>query len=157
MLVEGDAEEILVPVLVKKVLGVSLDELGISLINIRSTGFKNVAVLFHENRIRKRCAIVTDLDAAFFDTNPDPLDTPAVTAAKAKARGAQATGLARQADLQEFVAGNPWLSVHFAPRTFEVDFVAAGNADKVVAALPDVYTDMADHRTRYLKRNLNPI
>ena len=48
VLVEGDAEEILIPILVKKVLGVSLDELGISLINIRSTGFKNVAVLFHE-------------------------------------------------------------------------------------------------------------
>lgn len=45
LLVEGDAEEILVPILIKNVLGVSLDELGISLINIRSTGFQNVAVL----------------------------------------------------------------------------------------------------------------
>jgi putative ATP-dependent endonuclease of the OLD family len=36
-LVEGDAEEILIPLLFKRVLGVSLDELGISLINIRST------------------------------------------------------------------------------------------------------------------------
>ena len=45
VLVEGDAEEILIPIVVKTVLGVSLDELGISLINIRSTGFRNVAVL----------------------------------------------------------------------------------------------------------------
>src|SRR5690606_6743655 len=43
ILVEGDAEEILIPIMVKKVFGVSLDELGISLINIRSTGFENVA------------------------------------------------------------------------------------------------------------------
>ena len=50
MLVEGDAEEILVPMMIKKVLGVSLDELGISLINIRSTGFENVAQLFCDNR-----------------------------------------------------------------------------------------------------------
>jgi len=142
VLVEGDAEEILIPVLAKKVLGVSLDELGISLINIRSTGFKNVAVLFQDIRIRKRCAIVTDLDAAFFDLDPDPLDLPATVKAKDKARGAQAAGLARQADLQEFINGNPWLSVHFAPRTFEVDFVAAGNADKVVAALPEIYIDV---------------
>jgi len=42
ILVEGDAEEILIPIMVKKVFGVSLDELGISLINIRSTGFENV-------------------------------------------------------------------------------------------------------------------
>jgi len=60
--------------LIKKVFGVSLDELGVSLINIRSTGFENVAVLFHDQRIRKRCAIVTDLDDAFIDTAPDPLD-----------------------------------------------------------------------------------
>jgi putative ATP-dependent endonuclease of OLD family len=58
--VEGDAEEILIPILVKRVLGVSLDELGISLINIRSTGFENVAVLFHDARIQKRCSIITD-------------------------------------------------------------------------------------------------
>lgn len=142
VLVEGDAEEILIPVLAKKVLGISLDELGISLINIRSTGFKNVAVLFHDLRIRKRCAIITDLDAAFYDLNPDPQDAPATIKAKDKARGAQASGIARQADLQEFANGNPWVSVHFAPHTFEVDFVAAGNADKVVAALPDIYTDV---------------
>ncbi len=141
VLVEGDAEEILIPALAKEVLGVSLDELGISLINIRSTGFKNVAVLFHDSRIRKRCAIVTDLDAAFFDTTPDPLDLPTTVKAKEKALGAQSVGLARQADLQEFVNDNLWLSVHFSPRTFEVDFVAAGNADKVVAALPAIYTD----------------
>ncbi len=34
VLVEGDAEEILIPILVKKVMGVTLDELGISLINM---------------------------------------------------------------------------------------------------------------------------
>ncbi|WP_206455642.1 ATP-dependent nuclease [Aurantimonas marina] len=143
VLVEGDAEEILVPVLVKQVLGVSLDELGISLINIRSTGFKNVAVLFHDSRIRKRCAIVTDLDATFFDAAPDPLDTPAISKAKEKARGARAAGLRRQADLQEFAHDNPWVSVHFAPHTFEVDFVAAGNASKVVGVVEEIYTEVA--------------
>jgi putative ATP-dependent endonuclease of OLD family len=127
---------------VKKVLGLSLDELGISLVNIRSTGFKNVALLFHERRIRKRCAIITDLDEAFFDITPDQFDSAAAKAVKDKARGSQTSGLQRQALLQEFVAGNPWLSVHFAPHTFEVDFIACGNLPTVVGVLGDIYVDV---------------
>jgi len=140
ILVEGDAEEILVPVLVKEVLGVSLDELGVSLINIRSTGFENVATLFHDLRIRRRCAIVTDLDAAFFNTDPNPADSDALKNAKLKAIGAQAAGIARRARLTAFADGNAWISVHYAPHTFEVDFIAEGNAELVVSTLNTVYT-----------------
>ncbi|MBW4968630.1 ATP-dependent endonuclease, partial [Pseudoalteromonas sp. CR1] len=61
-MVEGDAEQILIPQMFKKVFGISLDEIGISLVNIGSTGFKNVARLFHKDRIQKNCAILTDLD-----------------------------------------------------------------------------------------------
>ncbi|TIP11327.1 ATP-dependent endonuclease [Mesorhizobium sp.] len=143
VLIEGDAEEILVPALVKEVLGVSLDELGISLINIGSTGFENVAVVFHEDRLRKRCAIVTDLDAAFVNTTSNPGDNEATQKAKARALGSQQAGLARQIRLDGFVADNPWVTVHYAPHTFEVDFVAAGNHRPVVAALPDIYRDPA--------------
>lgn len=143
ILVEGDAEEILVPVLVKEVLGVSLDELGISLINIRSTGFENVAVLFHDERIRRRCAIVTDLDATFFNTDPHPDDSDALKNAKEKALGSQAAGVARRTRLTAFKDGNDWISVHYAPRTFEVDFVAAGNVELAVSVLNSVYSDAA--------------
>jgi putative ATP-dependent endonuclease of OLD family len=143
VLVEGDAEEILIPILIKKVLGLSLDELGVSLINIRSTGFQNVAVLFHDDRIRKRCAIITDLDAAFFDTTPDPLDTDAMRRAKEKALKSQAVGLSRAATLGALCKDNQWLSDHYADHTFEVDFVAAGNSAKVVAILNEVYKDAA--------------
>lgn len=62
ILVEGDGEEILIPALVKKVLGVSLDEMGIGLINIGSVGFENVACVFDESRLQRKCSIVTDLD-----------------------------------------------------------------------------------------------
>ena len=109
MLVEGDAEEILVPVLVKKVLGLSVDELGISVINIRSTGFKNVAILFHDMRIRKRCAIVTDLDTIFFGVEPDSNDSSSMAARKLRAIGSQESGAVRKINLDKFVAGNPWL------------------------------------------------
>ncbi|MBY5666218.1 AAA family ATPase [Rhizobium leguminosarum] len=143
ILVEGDAEEILLPTLVKEVLGVSLDELGISLINIRSTGFENVAILFHDRRIRRRCAIVTDLDAAFFNTDPNPADSDSLRKAKEKALGSQAAGIVRRARLTAFKDGNDWISVHYAPRTFEVEFVAAGNAELAVSAVNSVYSQAA--------------
>lgn len=141
VLVEGDAEEILIPILVKKVFGLNLDELGISLINIRSTGFENVSVLFHDDRIRKRCAIVTDLDRAFIDTAEDMLDNDDEAAAKKKALGSQVAGLRREAALKLLCDGNPWLTAHFADHTFEVDFVSAGNAGIIVSVLGDVYKD----------------
>ena len=140
VLVEGDAEEILVPILVKKVFGVSLDELGISLVNIRSTGFTNVAVLFHNQRIRKRCAIVTDSDEAFIDTSSDPLDGEEEKKAKASALAAQTSGLQRKVTLTTFAKDNPWLSTHFADYTFEVDFLINGNnVAKVISILGEVY------------------
>jgi putative ATP-dependent endonuclease of OLD family len=86
--------------LIKKVLGVSLDELGISLINIRSTGFKNVAVLFHDSRIRKKCGIITDLDAAIIDTTPDPADTESLEAFKEKCLASQKAGISRKEILE---------------------------------------------------------
>lgn len=143
ILVEGDAEEILIPTLVKKVLGVSLDELGISLINIRSTGFQNVAVLFHDDRIRKRCSIVTDLDMSIINTTIVAGDTEDVQNRKKKYLGSQEKGIARKASLETAFSGNQWISSFFASHTFEVDFVSAGNARKIVGILPDVYKDKA--------------
>jgi putative ATP-dependent endonuclease of OLD family len=141
ILVEGDAEEILIPILVKKVLGLSLDELGISLINIRSTGFENVAVLFHDARIRKKCSIITDLDQSIIDTTPDPGDPDDLVKFKAKCFGSEKAGTARKAKLELFIKGNSWIDTFFAPNTFEVDFVTAGNAEVVVDVINKVYTD----------------
>ena len=143
VLIEGDAEEILVPALVKEVLGVSLDELGVSLINVRSTGFENVASLFHDDRIRKRCAIVTDLDAAFFDTAPNAGDPEPLAKRKRKAIGSAAAGLTRQARLNAFMGTNRWLTTHFAPTTFEVEFVRVGNVETVVDSIGSIYVDPA--------------
>lgn len=141
VLVEGDAEEILVPLLFKKVFGLSLDELGISLVNVRSTGFQNVAALFHESRIRKRCAIITDRDAAILDTNPVPGEPARLAAFRAKCAASDAKGAARQIALNTFVAGNPWLSAKYAAHTFEVDFVEAGNHAPVEALVTQIYVD----------------
>ena len=140
MLVEGDAEEILIPVMIKQVLGVSLDELGISLINIRSTGFKNVALLFNEDRIRKKCGIITDLDATILDTSPDPTDSRELKELKRKCQASQDAGESRRGILTSFEANNNWVKAFYADHTFEVDFIKCGNVDQVVATINDVYT-----------------
>lgn len=140
LLVEGDAEEILIPLMVKKVLGVSLDELGVSLINIRSTGFANVSVLFHETRLRRRCSIITDLDAVFINPIPLPGDDPETLKFKSKLLRSQTAGAERKVVLDAQAAGNAWLRPFYANNTFEVDFIACGNAHQVAASVNDVYT-----------------
>lgn len=143
LLVEGDAEEILIPLMVKKVLGVSLDELGISLVNIGSTGFDNISVLFHQDRIRRRCAIITDQDTAFMVTLPAPGDDAATIEYKAKLYRAQQVGAARKLKLDTQVAANRWVKPFYAFNTFEVDFISSGNAAKVVALVGAVYSQPA--------------
>lgn len=143
VLIEGDAEEILIPIMFKKVLGLSLDELGVSLVNIRSTGFQNVAVLFHDTRIRKRCSIITDLDSAFIDTTRDDADLPKDAKYKADCLASQIAGAERKTILDLFTLGNPWLSLHYAQHTFEVDFIEAGNAAKVVSLVSQIYSQVA--------------
>lgn len=141
ILVEGDAEEILIPTLVKKSLGLSLDELGITLVNMRSTGFENIALLFHDDRIRKKCAIITDLDKAFFSFEPNDNDSESELRAKNKAKGSEKSGKERQEKLEEFSRGNKWVSSFFAEHTFEVDFIKNSNASYLVSILNAVYSD----------------
>ncbi|MEQ9263117.1 MAG: AAA family ATPase [Owenweeksia sp.] len=141
ILVEGDAEEILIPIMIKEVFGVSLDELGISLINIRSTGFENVAQLFNEKRIKRKCAILTDLDDAICDTTINEGDSSSLKKYKNKVANSQKKGLQRKAKLDSFEKGNGWIKAFYAQHTFEVDFIAAGNDWEVKKIIKEVYTD----------------
>jgi predicted ATP-dependent endonuclease of OLD family len=141
ILVEGDAEEILIPQMIKRAYGVSLDELGISLINIRSTGFQNVAQLFHDNRIRRKCSILTDLDDAICDTTINDGESKTAIKYKTKVNNSKIKGLERKVILDEFEKDNDWIKTFYADYTFEVDFVMDGNAWEVVQILNDVYVD----------------
>lgn len=127
ILVEGDAEEILIPIMVKETLGVSLDELGISLINVRSTGFENLALLFHNQRIKKRCAIITDLDKSI----------------TGKVTKAYKLGLSRKEKLRGLKNRSKWIGSFFAEHTFEIEFIKAGNVDEILSTIEDVYVDNA--------------
>jgi putative ATP-dependent endonuclease of OLD family len=141
ILVEGDAEEILIPQIIKQVLGVSLDELGISLINIRSTGFENVAQLFHDDRVQRRCGILTDLDEAICDTTIQTGDSEDIAKYKKRVKNSEKRGLERKARLDEFKKGNRWIETFYAKYTFEVDFVNEGNDSPVIQIIDQIYSD----------------
>jgi putative ATP-dependent endonuclease of the OLD family len=142
ILVEGDAEEILVPLVVKKTLGISLDELGISLINIRSTGFENVAQLFHEDRIRRKCSIITDLDQEICDTIILESDPAQTIAYKTNVANSSKAGTQRKKRLDRFAGENNFIQIFYADFTFEVDFVRDGNAWEVINVVDEVYKDL---------------
>lgn len=73
MLVEGAAELILIPALVRKVLKIDLEREGISLVAIHGTHFSAFSKLFADRCLPKRCAIVADadMDDADFPTTED--------------------------------------------------------------------------------------
>lgn len=109
VLVEGDAEEILIPSLVKQVFGITLDELGVGIVNVGSVSFEYIASLFSNERIRRRCAIITDSDEV-------------VAGAKLCRDEAAKRGKTRREKLADLYGDNPWVNMFYAPHTFEVDF-----------------------------------
>lgn len=127
ILVEGDAEEILIPNLIKSVYGIRLDEIGISLINIRSTAFENLAKIFHPDRIQKPCAIITDLDMAFIDLTEKDDDNKNL---QRHCRRSQKTGEERKKRLDLFISDNDCIKAYYADHTFEVDFAKSGTENR---------------------------
>jgi len=109
ILVEGDGEEILIPSLIKKTLGVSLDELGIGLINIGSVAFENVACIFDISRLQRYCAIITDMDQQLLGASKYSVE-------------AGRRGKSRKEKLNRLFGSNPYVDMFYAPYTLEVDF-----------------------------------
>lgn len=144
VLVEGDAELILIPALVKRAFGTSIDELGVSLINMNAAVFRNIATIFHDDRIRRNCAIVTDLDTSIVDLPDDPGDDDDF---EKKCRATQTAGEQRRDSLDLFCEDNAWLTPFYAPHTFEVDFLLADNALTVSETLPSIYPTQASRRS----------
>jgi putative ATP-dependent endonuclease of OLD family len=135
VLVEGDAELIVIPTLIKKVFGVSLDELGVTLISMSSAMFSNIAVLFHSDRVRRYCAIATDLDQSIV---PLPGDARQDDDYQSKCRASQKSGLERQEALVAAFGQNAWVKTCYSAHTFEVDFLLA-NREEIVGTLPSIY------------------
>lgn len=141
ILVEGDAEQILIPEMFKKVFGLSLDEIGISLINIGSTGFENVANIFHVDRIQKNCAILTDLDKSIVPLPADPNDDNDY---QKHCRASEKSGAERKVRLTDFTNGNDFLKSFYSKHTFEVDLLMNSNSHEFVQCLSKIYSREAD-------------
>ncbi len=131
ILVEGDGEEILIPSLVKKTMGVSLDELGIGLINIGSVAFENVACIFDPLRLQRYCAIITDLDQII----------PEASKCSEEAAG---RGKSRREKLTNLFDSNPYVNSFYAPYTLEVDFAnEVDNRQFIETVISNHYKDDA--------------
>lgn len=137
ILVEGDVEEILIPYLIKNVYGVSLDEVGISVINNRGVGFTDLASIFRSDRLRKRCAIVTDLDK-YIDN-------------ESSSQKAAELGEARREKLDKEFKDNEYVNSYFADYTFEIDFAMAGRENI------DLLIEFAEYNKYKDKHALNDI
>jgi len=70
LLVEGPAEQFVIPPLVKQVLNIDLDEEGIAIVPIYGTHFSSYAKLFGQGGIQKKCAILADGDLSPSDADP---------------------------------------------------------------------------------------
>jgi putative ATP-dependent endonuclease of OLD family len=127
VLVEGDAEQIMIPAMLRAIFGVSQDELGFSVISADTAFFEHLAVLFGHERVKRPCAIVTDLDKALIDL-PDVPEND--TDEQKHARAAESVGKSRKEALDEFALDNAWIRVFCANHTFEPDFIQAGNGPK---------------------------
>ena len=142
LLVEGDAEEIIIPNLVKNSLGVSLDEIGIGIVNIGSTAFEYIAPIFSNERIKRRCAIVTDLDEQAVSEK---------IKIKRKLEGnklfkenAALKGLERQKKLTNLFNDNDWVSSFYATTTFEIELAKANEGKGLYAdAVEKIYVQQA--------------
>ncbi|MGR6771631.1 ATP-dependent nuclease [Pectobacterium brasiliense] len=119
ILVEGDAELILIPAMVKKTLGISLDELGISLIKVDGTVFTHVSNLFHKDRLKRKCAILTDLDSAYVKESDDIFDDEFVQSLV----NAEDVGLRRKVELDKYTNDNEFVSAYYATNTFETELI----------------------------------
>ena len=154
LLVEGDAELIMIPAMLRAVVGVTPDELGFSVIAMSSAFFEHVAVIFGDDRIQRPCAIATDLDAALIDLPKDPEND---TKREAKARAAEKLGKSRRQSLQKLAKDNPWIQAFYADYTFDVDFIGADNSGVVVQTLDGIYTQATSKRDSQKKLESNEI
>lgn len=144
LLVEGDAEEILIPALVKKIYGVSLDELGIGLVNIGSVSFEYVASLFSKERIQRHCAIVTDGDD--FSINQKSNQE-----AKERAK-------ARLVKLNRLFEHNDYVKVFSCTGTFEIELGEMLQHSEVLSkVLGFVYTSKKSKDKMKEKINSDPL
>ena len=120
ILVEGIAEQLLVPVLAER-LNRPLAPNGVAVINIGGVAFPPFTDLFGPDKLPYRLAVVSDADAQPDDTELD----------------GESAALSPRARLLAKRAGNN-IIVALSSRTLEYDLVLAGNSDVMLRALREI-------------------
>jgi putative ATP-dependent endonuclease of OLD family len=115
MLVEGAAEVLLIPPLVKEIMNLDLEREGISVIAIHGVHFDAFAKLFNSTCLPKRCAIVADAD----------LDPAEVKDIPGDPDGRDAEDEPMRPDLAEFE--NEYVKVFLGETTFERELATDDN------------------------------
>lgn len=118
ILVEGVAEQLLVPVIARK-LGRPLAPSGVTVINVGGVAFPPFTELFGPDRLPYRLAVVSD-----GDRQPAEGDAPEEVPTALSPRAANLLGRAGEN-----------VSVYLSERTLEWDLAAAGNVDVMLRAL----------------------
>ncbi len=108
MLVEGDAELILIPVMLKVRYGIDLNKYGISIVSMDSCFFDLIAVLFDDFRIKKKCAILTDLDKDYTEDG--------------KYIRRERLSYVRVGRMTKRFENNKWVKIYSNDYTFEIEF-----------------------------------
>lgn len=108
MLVEGDAELILIPVMLKVKYGIDLNKYGISIVSMDSCFFDLIAVLFDDFRIKKKCAILTDLDKDYTEDG--------------KYTRRERLSYVRVGRMIKKFENNKWVKIFSNDYTFEIEF-----------------------------------
>lgn len=123
ILVEGIAEQLLVPALATK-LGRPLSRSGVTVINVGGVAFPPFVELFGPDRLPYRCALISDADPPNADDTDDE-------------EGDADPGLSSVASALQAREGGT-LRVRLAQRTLEWDLAAAGNWNVLLDALASV-------------------
>lgn len=117
MLVEGAAELLLLPSLVKHVMGIDLEREGISVVAVHGVHFGPFSRLFSNSCLPKKCAIVGDADYQP-EAVPDGDDIPI------------------RPNLEELVG--PYVRVFVGATTFEREITLEQNLEMLIATVTDL-------------------
>jgi putative ATP-dependent endonuclease of OLD family len=125
LLVEGPAEQFVIPPLAKAVLGIDLDEQGIAVVPIFGTHFASYAKLFGSGGMQKKCAILTDGDLTPSDADPS-----------VQGEEGEAEPVPRLADLEAL--RGPYVEIFSCETTFERELTLPGTLEAFEAAVIEI-------------------
>src|SRR5690606_21411353 len=111
-----------------------------SLVSMNGTVFKHISDLFHQDRLRTYCAIITDRDEAY-------LTTPTLYANQKDIDhliAADRDGLQRKNELDNYITNNAYTRAFYAQNTFETELlntarIYPNNTDLFRSTLPLIY------------------